>query len=95
MRGSHDYPGAKTLEKVGKKPTVLNPERELEDPTLMGISIVSSRNGATDPTAIRSQNQGSKKSPLSDGDSAEATDTIMNGASETHPSRGEETITRR
>ena len=38
-----------------------------------------------DPTAIRRQTQGSKKSPLSDGDSAEATDTIMNGASETHP----------
>ena len=33
----------------GKRSTVRNPERELEDLTLMGTSIVSSRNGATRP----------------------------------------------
>ena len=40
-------PGESTLGKTGKKSTVLNPERELEDPTLLGTSKVSSRNGAT------------------------------------------------
>ena len=49
VRGSHDIPGAKTLGKTGKKSIVLNPERELENPTLMGTSIVSLRNGATGP----------------------------------------------
>ena len=47
--------GENTLGKTGKKSTVLNPERELEDPTHMGTSIVSSRNGAT----------GSDSNPLS------------------------------
>ena len=39
-------PGENTLGRIGKKSTVLNPERELGDPTHMGTSIVSSRNGA-------------------------------------------------
>ena len=39
--------GENTLGKTGKRSTVLNPERELEGPTHMGTSIVSSRNGAT------------------------------------------------
>ena len=60
VRGSHDTPGAKTPGKTGKKSTVLNPERELEDPTLMGTSIISLRNGATDPTVIHCQAQRSK-----------------------------------
>ena len=38
--------GENVLGKTGKKSTVLNPERELKDPTHMGTSIVSSRNGA-------------------------------------------------
>ena len=49
VRGSHDNPGMKTLGKTGKRSTVRNPERELEDLTLMGTSIVSLRNGATGP----------------------------------------------
>ena len=40
-------PGENTLGETGKKSTVLNPERELKDPTHMGTSIVSSRNGVT------------------------------------------------
>ena len=40
-------PGEKTLGKTGKKSTVLNPERELEDPSHMGTLIVSSRDSAT------------------------------------------------
>ena len=40
-------PNKNTLGKTWKKSTVLNPERELKDPTHMGTSIVSSRNGAT------------------------------------------------
>ena len=39
-------PGENTPGKTGKKSTVLNPGRELEDPTHMGTSKVSSRNGA-------------------------------------------------
>ena len=34
-------PGENTLGKTGKKSTVLNPERELEDATHMGTSIAS------------------------------------------------------
>ena len=45
--GAMTTPGENTLGKTGKKSTVLNPERELEDTSLMGTSIVSSRNGAT------------------------------------------------
>ena len=37
------------LGKTGKRSTVHNAERELKDLTLMGTSIVSSRNGATGP----------------------------------------------
>ena len=49
VRGSHDNQGEKTLGRTGKRTTVRNPERELEDLTLMGTSIVFSRNGATGP----------------------------------------------
>ena len=48
-----------------------------------------------DPTVIHRQIQRSKKSQLSDRDSAEATDLNRNGVSETHPTMGEETITSR
>ena len=48
-----------------------------------------------DPTGTHRQIQRSKKSQLSDIDSPEATDHNRNGVIETHPTRGEETITSR
>ena len=63
VRGSHDNPGAKTLGKTGKRSTVLNPERELEDPTLMGTSIVSSKNGATRPDSNPPSGPGEQEKP--------------------------------
>ena len=48
-----------------------------------------------DPTVIHRQNQRSKKSQLSDLDSAEATDLNRNRVIETHPTMGEKTITSR
>ena len=53
-------PGENNLGKTGKKSTVLNPERELQDLTHMGTSIVSSRK--LDPTVSHRQAQRSKKS---------------------------------
>ena len=47
-RGSHDKPRVRTpRERQGRSQSELNPWRELEDPTLMGTSKVSSRDGAT------------------------------------------------
>ena len=63
VRGSHDTPGAKTRGKTGKKSTVLNPERELEDPNLMGTSIVSSRNGATGSDSNPPSGPGEQEKP--------------------------------
>ena len=48
-------PGENTPGKTGKKSTVLNPERELEDLTHMGTSIVSSRNGSNPPSGPEEQ----------------------------------------
>ena len=85
-----EHPG-KEREEVNQN----NPWRELEDPTLVGISKVSSRDGATGSTVIHRQIQRRKKSQLSDRDSAEATDLNRNRVIETHPTMGEETITSR
>ena len=47
-RGSHDQPLVRTpRERQGRSQSELKPWRELEDPTLMGTSKVSSRDGAT------------------------------------------------
>ena len=63
VRGSHDNPGAKTLGKTGKRSTVRNPERELEDLTHMGTSIVSSRNGATGLDSNPQSGPGEQETP--------------------------------
>ena len=63
VRISHDNPGAKTLGKTGKRTPVRNPERELEDLTLMGTSIVSSRNGATGPDSNPPAGPGEQEKP--------------------------------
>ena len=63
VRGSHDNPGAKTLGKTEKKSTVRNPERELEDLTFMGTSIISSRNGATGPDSNPPSGPGEQEKP--------------------------------
>ena len=60
---THDNPGATTLGKTGKRTTVRNPERELEDLTLMGTSIVSSRNGATGPDSNPPSGPGEQEKP--------------------------------
>ena len=63
VRGSHDNPGVKTLGKAGKRSTVRNPERELEDLTLKGTSIVSSRTGATGPDSNPPSGPGEQEKP--------------------------------
>ena len=63
VRGSHDNTGAKTLGKTGKRSTVRNPEKELEDLTLMGTSIVSWRNGATGPDSNPPSGPGEQEKP--------------------------------
>ena len=63
VRGSHDNLGAKTQGKTGKRSTARNPERELQDLTLMGTSTVSSRNGATGPDSNTPSGPGELEKP--------------------------------
>ena len=61
-RGSHDQPRVRTLrEGQGRRQTELEPLRELEDPTLMGTSKVSSRDGATGPDSNTDRSRGGRK----------------------------------
>ena len=55
-------PGENTLGKTGKRSTVLNPERELEDPTHTGTSKFPRGTAPLDLTVIHRQVQRSKKS---------------------------------
>ena len=61
-RGSHDQPRVRTLrEGQGRSQTELKPLRELEDPTLMGTSKVSSRDGATGSDSNTDRSRGGRK----------------------------------
>ena len=96
VRGSHNKPRVRTpRERQGRSQSELNPWRELEDPTSWEPQKFPRGTAPLDPTVIHRQIQRSKKSQLSDRDSAEATDLNRNGVIETHPTRGEETITSR
>ena len=95
-RGSHDQPRVRTpRERQGRSQSELKPWRELEDPTLMGTSKVSSRDGATGSDSNTDRSRGVRKANSQTRDSAEATELNLNGVNETHPPRGEETITSR
>ena len=61
-RGSHDQPLVRTLrEGQGRSQSELEPLRELEDPTLMGTSKVSSRDSASKaPSASTATSTGRK-----------------------------------
>ena len=61
-RVSHDQPRVRTLrEGQGRSQTELEPLRELEDPTLMGTSKVSSRDGATGSDSNTDRSRGRSK----------------------------------
>ena len=87
VRGSHDPPVEDTQGNTGKKATVLNPEKELEDPILMGTLIVSSRNGATGTDSNPPSGPEEQEKPTLRLRQREATELIRNGVSDTQPSR--------
>ena len=61
-RGSHDQPRVRTpREGQGRSQTELKPWRELEDPTHMGTSKVSSRDGATGSDRNTDRSRGGRK----------------------------------
>ena len=61
-RGSHDQPRVRTpRERQGRSQSELKPWRELEYPTLMGTSKVSSRDGATGSDSNTDRSRGVRK----------------------------------
>ena len=61
-RGSHDQTRVRTSrEGQGRSQSELQPWRELEDPTLMGTSKVSSRDGATGSDSNTDRSRGGRK----------------------------------
>ena len=95
-REPRQTPGENTpLGKTGKK-SIRNQSMERTGrPNPHGNLKFPRGTAPLDPTVIHRQIQRSKKNQLSDTDSSEATDLNRNGVIETHPTRGEETITSR
>ena len=61
-RGSHDQSRVRTpREGQGRSQSEVKPWRELEDPTLMGTSKVSSRDGATGSDSNTDRTRGGRK----------------------------------